>query len=288
VPDRPEPATKAELIADAGDLGLAFAERDIREWHRLGLLGSPERRTRAEGSGTQPGLYSSEQRALFSAIARAKTTGSKNVALARIPVMAWLDFPDGWVDTPQVHRALDTILLAREQAPPPNAKRKPTQMSARAAEANVVRLLAAIDIHGARVGRTKFRNVVTEQLITQRINEPELRSTVAALYEPNGVGIVRGPDGAAMTVDTLTEYITSGIRGLKQYPQLDDQGLRVLRNRHRILYAQYESVRSLWESHAEPDIRGLFEAQDVNARLDSVVSNLLILIGLDAHKKPVP
>src|SRR5512144_2052994 len=108
---RPAPGTLNDLLADAADLGMRDAsERRLREWTRLGLLGSPTRQSLGRGHGQAPALYSSRQRALFHAVVHHRVLGHKNATLAQIPVWAWLFNSDPGVTLDQLKKALGTAL----------------------------------------------------------------------------------------------------------------------------------------------------------------------------------
>lgn len=287
---KPDPGTIKDLIADALDSELDVDERSLREWHRIGLLGSPERRSRASGSGTDRFVYSSEQRALFRVVARNKASGAKNADLAAVPIYAWMNFPEAWVSVDQARRAMDLVFIGAEKPTPPNKakKRSPRRLSMRVCEIQATRLLKQFNVNGARVGRGDFKAEVSGQLYAGRVDEARIRAVVRTIFEPSGIAIVRGPLDAPMTVDSLTEYIVSTMNGLFTYPTLEDHDLKILRSRNLVLRPAYERIRPLWESEAAPDIASLFHDQSAEERVQDAPGSVLLMIGLGVHRRPLP
>ncbi|MEU1307213.1 hypothetical protein [Streptomyces shenzhenensis] len=105
--------TAADLVADAQALGFPHVTRRlITEWTHRGLLASPRFRQSSRG-GSDPRLYSGDQRRLFCVLLYAaqsvgggRTPGQKHLALAVIGLWA-RGMPS--IPTEQVRRALTTV-----------------------------------------------------------------------------------------------------------------------------------------------------------------------------------
>src|SRR5882672_5164882 len=89
-----EPGSAADLVADAKALGIAAASRRmIIDWTEMGLLDNPTFQKTTQ-RGSDPRLYSPEQRHLFTALLRARQRSPRDRllhhVLARAVLYVWL------------------------------------------------------------------------------------------------------------------------------------------------------------------------------------------------------
>ncbi len=265
---RPEPGSLNDLINDARRLGLDFDERTARDWHQRGLLGSPQRRPLGRGRGSQAAVYRSEQRALFQAVARNWVTGCRYSTLATLPVWAWLHHGDDWVCLQQLRRALRTAV-----GPNPRQSR-------RVARQTTQQLLQLMDFRHGRPGdRGRLRDELTEQLYDWRINPDVLRPLVAAVFQPAGLQLVRGPAAASLTVDRVTFQLTMPLHAAAKLNQITDEQLHTARLQHQASWAEYQQRRHELAQHAG-SLSPLFDEVPLDQQVLSSVGALLRLLGI--------
>ncbi|WP_250279322.1 hypothetical protein [Frankia sp. Cppng1_Ct_nod] len=274
VEDRPDPAILDDLLSDADRLGFpSLNERLVREWHQKGLIGSPCRLSLGRGRGQAPALYSSEQRALFIAVVRNRARGYKYTTLATIPVWAWLNFGEDWVEMGQLRRALRTAIG-------PNPRRS---VKAACKAANV--LVCQIDLHHASYeARTRLRKEISAALNLGQVNYECLRAAVAGVYEPCGVAIVRGPAGAPLTVDSITALLDARIRGMKELYSATDEALLLARSRHQESWPEYQARQAAYSAEAGPQLASLFAPSDVTKQVEDSVSEVVLLLGIERQR----
>ncbi len=270
---RPDPATLDDLVSDAARLGLPLSERLVRDWHRRGLIGSPSRLSLGQGHGQAPALYSSEQRALFMAVVRNRARGFKYTTLAAIPVWAWLNFSEDWVEMGQLRRALHTAIG-------PNPRR-----SLKAADRAANDLVRQVDLHHAsHEARTRLRKEIREELILGRTNYERLRAAVAGVYEPRGVAIVRGPADTPLTVDSFTAQLHAKIRGIRELYSTTDEALLLARSRYRESWPKYQARQAAYSAEVGPQLASLFAPSDVTKQVENSVSTVLLLLGIERQR----
>jgi hypothetical protein len=267
---RLEPGTLDDLVADAAKLGLHFDERTARDWHRRGLLGSPQRRPLGRGRGSGPALYSSEQRAVFHAVAQNKTAGLRNQWLATIPVWFWLNYSDAWVSLEQLRRALRSAVG--------NPK-----LSERAAQQTTQLLLSMVDHKQGRPGdRGQLRDELIRQLRAGRINETKLLPKVKAVFQPPGLHVVRGPAEAPIDVKTFTYLLGVRILAANNIAKISDTQLHVARMQHQTTWPAYQRQRVQLAAEGG-SVAHLFGDTDLSSDVTSSVSTLLLLVGMQMH-----
>lgn len=265
---RPEPGSLNDLLNDARQLGLDFDERPARDWHRRGLLGSPQRRPLGRSRGSGAAVYSSEQRALFQAVVRNRVTGCRYSTLATVPVWAWLNYGDDWVSLAQLRRALRSAV-----GPHPG-------QSLRLARQSTQQLLQMMDFGQGRPGdRGRLRDELTEQLYDGRINPNALRPLVAAVFQPVGLPVVRGPAAASLTVDTVTFQLAMRLRAAAKLHRVTDEQLHTARLQHQASWAEYQQLRPELAQHAG-SLRPLFDEAPLDQQVLSSVGTLLLLLGI--------
>ncbi len=271
---RPEPGSLNDLISDARRLGLDFDERTARHWHQRGLLGSPQRRPLGRGRGSQAAVYRSEQRALFQAVARNRVRGCRYSTLATLPVWAWLHHGDDWVCLQQLRRALGTAV-----GPDPRQSR-------RVAGQATQQLLQLMDFRHGRPGdRGRLRDELTEQLYDGRINPDALRPLVAAVFQPTGLQLVRGPAAASLTVDTVTFQLAMRLRAAAKLHRVTDEQLHAARLQHQAIWAEYQQLRPELAQHAG-SLPALFGEAPLDQQVLSSVGTLLLLLGIQLTNGP--
>lgn len=269
--DRPIPGTLEDLISDAAAVGLeGFNERLARDWHRRGLLGSPERQHLGRGRGSTVGMYNSEQRALFQAIARNRAAETKISTLATLPIWAWLNY-DGWVDLEQLRRALRTAV-------------GDPRLSERVAGQTAQLLLRLVDHRQGRPGdRGALRDELVNQLRSGRIDTTLLLPKVQAVFQPRGrLLVARGPVGASMSAGDFTYGLGVRLLAACQLKTVSDEQLLTARSQHRTSWTGYQQVREQLEADAG-SLRWLFRELSENEQVISSVDSLLLLLGIQLH-----
>jgi hypothetical protein len=265
-PARPAPGTLDDLISDAAAVGLPFNERLARDWHSRGLLGSPSRQPLGRGRGSDPAIYTLEQRALFQAIARNRAAGITLRTLATLPVWAWINYDDV-VDLEQLRRALESAIG------------DPRQSYRRAAQ-TAKDLLRIVDAgYDRRGGRGRLHNELIEQLRRGRIDKTRLLPLVKAVFEPAGITVVRGPIGASVSADTLTRQLHLAFHAATRLKVITDEQLLAARAIHQQSYSDYDRQRPMLAATAG-GLAWLFEEQTFDQQVRQSVSQLLLLLGL--------
>jgi len=284
VGEPPEPGTLADLLADAHAAGWVKAsERLLRDWYDIGLLGNTARRPlEGGGSGQQPGLYSSQQRTLFQAMVRIRVQSTntpstdpfpahKNSALASIPVYAWLRFGSDWVDNQQLRKALKLALG-------PNPKK-----SEKAAKLAATQYVNAIDINNAPVhARNSLRDFIARELTRGHdIDQDALRPLVAAVTEPRGLSIVRGPVDSGMLIDSAAYGIRAKIKAVRSLDSITDEQLGIARLRYNAGRPAYEAWTEGVRDSLGPGLAQMFNDVGPDNELRGAVSAVLLLVGMD-------
>jgi hypothetical protein len=283
-PGRPEPGTLDDLISDAAHLGLEFNERLARDWHHRGLLGSPTRQPRGRGKGSDPGIYSPQQRALFQAIARNRANSISHKTLAALPVWAWLHL-DGWVEPSQLRHALKTAVgIPRPSGPAAHGATR-VQLSKRVAKKSAQHLLGVLDHnHGRPVDRRRLLDELTRQLERGRINETALLPKVRAVFEPSRVTVVRGPAGAGLSAEAATSILSTRLFAANHLDQITDEQLLTARQQHLASLAEYTQLRETLAQQAG-SLRQLFRQPASEEQVLSSVPTLLYLVGLQMRRQ---
>ncbi len=272
--DHPLPGTLEDLISDAARVGLeGFNERLARDWHRRGLLGSPERQHLGRGRGSTVGLYSSEQRALFEALARNRAAGIKLPTLATLPVWAWLNY-DGWVDLAQLRRALNTAVGN-------------PRLSERVASQTAQLLLRLVDHRQGRPGdRGALRDELVDQLRSGRVDDARLLPKVKAVFQPSGrLLVARGPVGASMSAQDFTYGLGVRVLAARNLMNVTDEQLLTARSQHRASWMEYQQHREELAANAG-SLAWLFRELTENEQATSSVATLLLLIGIQLTTTP--
>lgn len=264
----PEPGTLDDLIVDASALGLRFDERLARSWHSRGLLASPQRRPLGRGQGSGPGLYSRERRYLFRAVAHHRAGGSKYEMLARIPIWSWMNQGDDWVDLEQLRRALRTVVGAHAGA------------SKRSAQRIAQQLLNILDFHH---GSLKDRGILRDELIDQLrrgiINAEALQPKIAAVFQPPGIHVLRGPARAPLGVHQATQLLALTMLASAKLKSVTDDQLLTARLQHQITTAEYRRDRASLPGDAG-SLKHLFIEETLDQQIAGSVTSLLFLIGI--------
>lgn len=269
--DRPEPGTLDDLISDAAAVGLDFNERLARNWHHRGLLGSPTRQPLGRGKGSDPAIYSPEQRALFRAIARNRASKLSLKTLAALPVWAWLHF-DGWVELAQLRRALLTAVGN-------------PRLSGRVARQSAQHLLGVLDHkQGRRGDHGQLRDELIRQLQRGRIDETALLPKVRAVFEPSSITAVRGPAGAGLTAEGFTSMLSTRMFAAARLQRITDEQYITARQRHLESLAEYRQLRETLAQQAG-SLGHLFGKPQLQEEVISSVPTLLYLAGLQLRKQ---
>ena len=264
---RPEPGTLNDLIADAKAAGVSFEERDVRAWRTYGLLGAPQRRPLGRNRGSEPALYSPEQRALFQAEVRQRAAKHPYKWVACIPVWAWLNYGEDWVDLEQVRRALVTAVGDARQ-------------SERVAGQTAQLVLAMVDHKQGRPGaRGKLRDEIVDQLRTGRIDAEALLPLIRAVFEPADLQLVRGPMGASMTAQDMAYSLRVRLLAAKNVKRLTDEQLITAGQQHRASWPDYQQRRRELQAQAG-SLASLFGETTPEQDVTSSVSTLLLLLGM--------
>ncbi len=271
---RPLPGTRLDLQADAQDLGLELSERLIAEWRRLGLLGSPRRR-KSGAHGQDLAEFSPEQRALFRAVVHNRVRGASNAALANLPVYAWLNFGEDWVETSQVRVAMAT------------AVGKDLRRSERAAASAARTLVDQVDVNNASIyARAAFKREVAEQLRSGRIDPARLRAMVTKVFQPGDVVIRRGPRDAMLDVDAITTSVAARMRAARNLDRITDDQFQEARLRHLASWAEYRNGAQQRQQEAGPQLSSLFDDLSSNSQAANAVGTLLLLLGFALAGQP--
>jgi hypothetical protein len=266
-PELPAPGTLDDLFGDAREVGFVFNEPLARKWHAKGLLGSPAKAGLGQGRGSVPGLYSSEQRALFRAAARNAARGIRYPGLAAIPVWAWLNDSTNTVAWEQLRRALRTA-----RGPVPQKSRRLAEQTARS-------LVDEVDFGAASVqSRAQLRNEMAAQLYAGRIDPNALRPKVAKVFEPEGLHVVRGPVGAQLDVDSFVYSLAARMLALsrKTWP---DELLGTARLQHRVSWLEYQKRQPDLAARAG-SLASRFATVALDDEVAGSVSTLVLLVGM--------
>lgn len=267
-PDAPEPSppgTLEDLITDAAAVGLDFNERLARDWHQRGLLGSPHRQPLGRGRGSSAGVYSREQRALFQATTRNRAAGIKPSTLANLPIWMWLQ-QDGWVDLAQLRRAMHTAVGN-------------PRLSERVANQTARVLLRLVDHQQGRPGaRGALRQELVDQLRRGRIDPARLLPMVEAVFQPDGVPVVRGPVGASLSAQDVTSALNACMLAALQLSNVTDEQLLTARSQHRTSWVEYQQRRPGFEAGGG-SLAWLFRELPDNEQVISSAGTLLLLVG---------
>jgi transposase len=273
---RQEPGTLDDLISDAAAVGLDFNERLARDWHRRGLLGSPTRQPLGRGRGSDPAIYSPEQRELFQAIARNRAARITLKTLAALPVWAWLH-RDGWVELPQLRRALATAVGN-------------PRLSGRVAHQSAQQLLGLLDHgYGRPDGRRLLRDELVRQLQRGRIDERALLPKVRAVFEPSSITVIRGPAGAGLSAEAVTSMLSMRLLAAVELRRargrrITDEQLLTARQQHLSSISEYRWLREALATQAA-SLAQLFEQPTLQEEVLSSVRTLLYQLGLQLRRR---
>jgi hypothetical protein len=266
---RPDPGTLNDLIIDAAAVNLSFNEPLARKWHRLGLLGSPTRQPLGRGQGSDPAIYSSEQRALFRAIARDRAGGNSLKTVAAWPVWVWLHF-DGWVELLQLRRALATAVG--------NPK-----LSGRVARRSAQHVLGVVDRKFGRPGdRGRLREELVQQLEKGWIDENELLPKVRAVLEPPSITDERDAGAAWLSAERVTSILHLRMLAQLQLRRVTDAQLLTARQQHLAALSEDIPRREALAQQAV-SLGREFAEKVLQDDVLSSVPNLLYLVGLQLH-----
>ena len=266
--DRPEPGTRLDLIEDARQVGLELTDRQFTEWRRLGLVGAPKRQ-RTGPTGQDLAIFSSEQRALFRAIARDRVQGVSNAWLASHPVNAWLNFGDDSVSIEQLRAALTT------------AVGKPTH-STRVAAITARSIVDQIDLNDASVSaRAFFKSQITEQLSAGPVNEAKVRAAVLRVFQPGNVVIYRGSSDAPLHVDAVTTWLVATMTATRKLKTITDDQLREARLQHLASLPEYIRNQAARQAEGGPQLADLYADVTPISLAKQAVSTLLLLLGMN-------
>ena len=266
--DLPPPGTLADLLDDAAAAGWTTNERLLRDWTAKGLLASPERRSLGRGHGQAPGLYSSKQRALFRWVAEKRGQGARNERLAAAVIYTWLYHDDDWVNDDQALLAIRTAV---------GNPKKSGRIATRAAES----LVASINLRSAPLAvRKRLADELSAQLQRGRIDPGRLGPRIAAVLDPPGMVVIRGPAGAQLSTDTMVDLLATRARGMARLPRTTAAEMAAVRHEHRVFSAQYTSARPDLHQQAAPDMRHQFDEPTGQKLLDGAVPNALFLLGV--------
>jgi hypothetical protein len=264
----PPPGTLDDLRTDAAAAGWRTTERALREWNRLGLLGSPTRRSLGRGHGQAPGLYSPQQRALFRKLATLHTQHARNEGLAKVVVWSWLDLDDAWVSTEQAIAAITTAIGN------PLKSRRLANQAAR-------QLVADLPMSaGPRAARQRLTRELAEQLYMGRIDAAALAPAVSAVLDAGPATVVRGPAGARLGTESVLGWLAGRAEGLARFENVTVEDMNEVRLHHRITRAQYRFARPHLRAAASEDTRYLFDESTRPQLIDSAVPIILYLLGV--------
>lgn len=158
---------------------------------------------------------------MFRAVVRSRVRGASNAALANLPVYAWLNFGEDWVETSQVRVAMAT------------AVGKDLRRSERAAASAARTLVDQVDVNNASIyARAAFKREVAEQLRSGRIDPARLRAMVTKVFQPGDVVIRRGPRDAMLDVDAITTSVAARMRAARNLDRITDDQFQEARLRH--------------------------------------------------------
>jgi hypothetical protein len=264
----PPPGTLDDLLADAAAVGWPTNERALREWTRLGLLGSPTRRSLGRGHGQAPALYSRQQRALFRELARLRADGARSDQLAKIVVYGWLDLDDAWVSTEQAIAATTTAI---------GNPRKSIRVATQAAK----QLVQALPIPAQpSKARTKLIAELSRQLNRGHVDPRTLRPAASAVLDAGEITVIRGPAGARIGTDALVGALVERAKGAARIAKVTTDEMDEVRLHHRISRAQYRFARPNLEEAAEPETRHLFAPETDGQLVNGAVPTVLFLLGV--------
>ena len=267
-----ESATIEQLAADAAKAGHSITIRTIRDWTELGLLDYPMRRSAGKGHGSQPALYSANQRnLLLSLLQHRPTNGIKSIA--RIPVAIWTYWGEDYVPTSQALRAMRTWLGD------PRSSRKVAQDTAR-------EVLLQIDNPGATsAARRELLTVLTDLAWTGTADDGRLDRAVRNVFEADAAGGSRravGHPTAPMVADSLIDLIKARLVAIDSLTcsRVTEAQMLLARHIHLVTYAEYAMAQPEYAAGAPPSHPSMYEPVTAQSTFNSVCANLLTVLGL--------
>jgi hypothetical protein len=269
---------KAEELLDlARQANLKATRRLIVDWSDLGLIDKPIRRGLGRGNGSIA-VWNETQAALFIdllALRSRPTDPVKHVAgLANLPVSGWLWGYQG-VPLRQVRRALATWC---------GRHRSRTTAPVRATKQIAKQIAAQLDHpHATNADRKALRELLEKTIREQRFDPAETRAAVERVFDPNRVGVLRGPAVAAVTVDSATLLLHGHVLGYLGLDSFNDEEFEAARVIYRQSRRDYVSA---WPqlSHDRQGSPLPFEEPKFENVLNGACGGLLLVLGMGRLK----
>ncbi len=224
--------TSAELVTEGRLQGLSPTPRLIRDWTEKGLLGAPQRRWLGRARGSQA-WWSAGQKDMFNDLLRARQHDSsvRDAALARLPVLIWLQPGNGPVSIVQVRRALATWVAGIGQQP----------KSRSAAAGTSIASSLASQTAAARP-RRRFAEYVAG-IQHEGTAEKHRLVDVATRAIDTTPGQLRGPEGAPLSGAIFAELIDRRLRLVKRLARTSDRNAP---SHLEIPDSDFEQARQYW------------------------------------------
>jgi hypothetical protein len=261
------------LIELARQANLKATRRLIVDWVELGLLDQPIRRGLGRGNGSMA-VWNETQMGLFIdllALRNRPTDPVKHVAgLANLPVSGWLWGYPG-VPIRQVRRALGTWCgrhRSRESAP------------VRATRQVAQQIAGQLDHpHATNADRKALRELLEKTMRERRFDPAEMRAAVERVFDPNGVGVSRGPEVAAVTLDSAVLLLHAHALGYLELDSFHDEEFEAARVIYRQTRREYVSA---WPqlNHDRQGSPLPFEEPTFENTLNGACRELILLLGM--------
>lgn len=260
--------TKQELVEAAmARRHPKVSARLVDDWVAKGLLDRPEHRPLGYGRGSQPAVWSDNQRELFLTLLEKRDEGRPIAALCNIPVWLWLWWGDGYVPLRQVRRAMQT--WAKAAGYPPAGR----------ARTDIRRLMGDWGDPGARrKDRQALEEALYPMVCSGRVDEGALLPLVQRVFDPKATGTPRGPVGGQLTPDGYVRLLRARVEAITHLDDLDDQLFEQARLAYLGTRRRYEAARPYLTT--DPEMGERFAAQDLSAVIMDACLDLATLLGL--------
>ena len=276
------PGTINDLVGDAAAAGHKITARLIRDWTEHGLLDKPQKRPAGKGHGSEPALYTANQRNLLLTLLHHRP-GNSISSLARIPVAIWMYWGEEWVPLRQARRALMRYLGDPASKTYAQDARRASKDRARAVAQAI---LGQLDNPAATPrARRELLAAVADAAYTGEPDLDRLDRAYRDVFEP-GADTIRkatGHPSAPFTVDAMTGLTEARLAAVTALTAgtVTDEALVSARDAHVFAYAEYAAKQHLLAATAPAGTGHLYEPVTAGDTLSNCCGHLLTAIGLE-------
>jgi len=270
-----QPGTSEDLLADARAAGRPVTGRLVTDWVQRGLLDGPQRRGAGRGRGSTKGVFSANQRELFTTLLQHRARERRVGALAVIPVALWLYWGEDYVPLRQVRKALVTWLEAYSLPARERADRLAGE------------LLDQLDHPDARdTDRRRFRRLVSAAIYSRRLDEQPLQEALGAVFDPHHEGRSLGPPGALLNPQVVlhTSLRYAAAVDAVQGDALEDEAFLEARQRHLEGLVEYLQHQPQLAADAGT-LAGMFTGPSFQVLVTSACRDLLTALGFGIREE---